>query len=191
MIEQTTETARAREEAWIRSQEQERLERQRRKEMEAFRRRELMQALGEGNPALAERLQAFGIDAETLSTVHIVPLVEVAWADGTVTVRERQQVEEIARMRGIRPGTPAHAHVVSWLAEPVPAGLFEASLSALRATLANRPVDEAAALRRDVEWNCRRVAAASGGFLGLGTRVSGDEEKVIAALRSALGGRAD
>ena len=42
------------------------------------------------------------------------------------------------------------------------------------------------ALERDVLGRAREVAAAAGGFLGLGNKVSESEEKVLAELRTSF-----
>ena len=46
---------------------------------------------------LRSRLQALGVDADTWHVVALLPLVQVAWADGHVHDDERRSIMERAR----------------------------------------------------------------------------------------------
>jgi hypothetical protein len=52
------------------------------------------------------------------------------------------------------------------------------------------PEEEGAALRRELVSKCMRVAAASGGFLGQGRRMSEVESEVVDHIRDELAGGA-
>src|SRR4029450_3731433 len=56
----------------------------------------LGKASGITKPAGLEKLRALGIRAETAAALSIVPLVEVAWADGALDAKERRVVVERA-----------------------------------------------------------------------------------------------
>ncbi|MBD0327692.1 MAG: hypothetical protein ICV68_14740, partial [Pyrinomonadaceae bacterium] len=49
------------------------------------------------NAEILRSLQEMGYTRETLSLLHLVPLVYVAWAEGFVTDEERAQILEAAR----------------------------------------------------------------------------------------------
>ena len=53
---------------------------------------------------LLDQLAALGIKPETLVALSLVPLVEIAWADGTVQASERQAILETARAAGLVQG---------------------------------------------------------------------------------------
>jgi hypothetical protein len=51
--------------------------------------RSLAESTGITDAALLERLAGFGFDAETAAVLHLVPMVQVAWADDVVSPAER------------------------------------------------------------------------------------------------------
>ena len=61
-----------------------------------------------------------------------VALVQVAWAEGHVSQREREVVLEIAASRGVGPGSPAHAKLESWLKTRPHDSVFETAMEVLR-----------------------------------------------------------
>src|SRR5512144_460515 len=76
------------------------------------------------DPALLQRVVGLGLNRETGAAMLVVPLVQVAWADGEVTDREREVLLEIAAERGVVAGTPPHAQLVAWLRERPAVELF-------------------------------------------------------------------
>jgi hypothetical protein len=56
----------------------------------------------------------------------------------------------------------------------------------MRAALETLPLEESERRKRDLLAGCTRVAAASGGVLGLGSKISGVERSVIARIASEL-----
>src|SRR6478609_868272 len=61
----------------------------------------LADKLHEDEPALLERIQKLGVTLDTGSAFILAPLVEVAWADGSVSHAERDAILQIARQRGV------------------------------------------------------------------------------------------
>src|SRR5687767_4932023 len=52
----------------------------------------LARAAGIKNPAIVERLLALDVRPETVTALSLVPLVEVAWADGSLDDNERRVI---------------------------------------------------------------------------------------------------
>jgi prepilin-type processing-associated H-X9-DG protein len=129
---------------------------------------------------LRSRLQALGVDADTWHVVGLLPLVQVAWADGHVHDAERKSIMDRARA-----GMPLDEHalrlVEGWLTwRPSPA-YFARGQEVLR-TLAARGVTSG-----DVRSGCEAVAEAAGGVFGRFGRVSAEERAVIDAVVASLG----
>ncbi len=149
--------------------------------------RETLAALsGIADPALLDLLLAQGIDAETWLAVSLVPLVEVAWADGQVEAAERRAVLAAAAANGVLPGTPSHALLEGWLATRAAEGLLQAWGEYTVALCARLPAAERESLKRQVVGRARAVAEAAGGILGLGRKVSAREEEVLRELEKAF-----
>jgi hypothetical protein len=133
------------------------------------------------DPELIEKLVELGVDAESWTALSLVPLVEVAWADGRLEAGERKAILDAAAAEGIAPGSPGAALLDSWLVERPQSALF-ASWGAYATGLATRlDSAERAELRRDIIERARKVARAAGGMLGIAA-ISDDEKRVIAAL---------
>jgi hypothetical protein len=131
---------------------------------------------------------------ETGAAILVVPLVQVAWADGEVTNREREVVLQIAAERGISSGTPPHAQLVAWLRDRPAGDLFDAAMAVLRVGFSVLAAEERADRIRALLDACERVAEASGGLaklLGLSHGVSGEEAEVLEALTRKLRGASD
>jgi hypothetical protein len=132
-----------------------------------------------------EILQDLGYTPETVMLLHLVPLVQMAWADGGVSDRERALIVEAARARGVEAGSPADEQLAEWLTSRPSEQLFERTLRAIRAFLQARPAVEREASRRELLSYSTAIASASGGVLGFGA-VSAEERGLLARLGSEL-----
>jgi hypothetical protein len=117
--------------------------------------------------------------------LHLVPLVQMAWAEGGVSDRERALIVEAARARGVDPGSPADRQLADWLTSRPSERFFEQTLRAIRAFLEARPAEEREANRRELLSYSTAIASASGGVLGFGA-VSAEERALLARLSSEL-----
>jgi hypothetical protein len=181
--------SRTREDQYFLKEEQKRLEAMRDRpaqEAEAIR---LMERFGIRDPQLVRELSDAGFDVDTFRVLYLVPLIQVAWSDGGVSSSERDRVLEIAGFHGIRPGSAAHDRLREWLKNRPSDQFFETCLRGIKAMLADRPPFESRALSRDLVWYCSRIAATSGGFLGLGSRISAEEEQMLTQLAMELDAR--
>ena len=182
------ERRRALEEAFFAKENEELLERLRRADAAQSRKAALAAASGIADDAVLERLAALGLGADTLAALALVPLVAVAWADGGIDDKERSAVLAAAEEAGIGRQAASRELLARWLREPPPRELLAAWTDYTRAVSAT--LDDAArqALRADLLGRARRVAEAAGGFLGLGRRVSANEETVLRRLEDAFSG---
>lgn len=143
-------------------------------------------ASGITDDAVLDKLIGLGIGAETLAALSLVPLVLVAWADGSIDAKERGAVLSGAEAVGIDRKHPSRELLEGWLAKRPPAELAATWKGYIHAV---SPTMDAAArdvLRRDLLGRARSVAEATGGVLGLGRRVSDTEEAVLRDLEAAF-----
>jgi hypothetical protein len=146
----------------------------------------LAAASGISDPAIVQHLVDLGLEPDTLLALRLVPLVEVAWADGSLDQQERAAVLGALSAAGIAPGSAARALVEGWLAAPPGPELREAWTTYTRSLVGRLQPAERADLRRAVVDGARAVAQAAGGFLGLGSKVSAAEEEVLRQLEAAF-----
>ena len=155
-------------------------------------RRLVAEAAGVASEALAERLLALGFRAETVILLDVIPAVEVAWADGLVSGRERKALVGIAAERGVYMGSRAHGMLLAMLEEPPCAPYFAEARDVLTLVVDAMPEMEANMRRAEVIDYCREVAEASGSLLarlGLGDATSEVERAAIDRVTARFGRR--
>jgi hypothetical protein len=143
------------------------------------------------SPGLLSRIMALGVTIETGPAFLLAPLVQVAWAEGAVTDRERATVLRLAKERGIEPTSPAYAQLEAWLSQRPVDALFDAAIEAIKSGLSVLTPEERADRIRRIVDACRQVADASGGLsrlVGLGG-VSNEEEALLDGMVARLRAR--
>jgi uncharacterized tellurite resistance protein B-like protein len=133
------------------------------------------------DPDLLGRLVDLGIDARSWTALALVPLVEVAWADGSVEPKERDAIVAMAREHGVVAGSPGDALLENLLTKRPEPSVFAAWGGYVTDLAANLTADERAAMRARLVERARKVARAAGGLLGIAS-ISEAEKRVIAAL---------
>lgn len=183
------ERERAQEEGYFRAQDARLIEKLR----EEARLEEIVLALAEhlqvDRPELLRRVIGLGVTLDTAPAFLLAPLVQVAWAEGRVTDRERDTVLRLAAARGVEAGTPAHARLLTWLQERPSDELFDTAVEVIKDALALLAPEEREERLKRLVHACQEVAEASGGLakvLGLGSGVSGEEGALLEAIATTL-----
>ena len=181
-----TERSRKSEEDYFRRKEQELIEKLRnRTEVEAHR-KGLAEAIGLENEQILDVLREIGFDRATVVVLFLVPLLQVAWSDGSIADRERALLLEAAHAHGVKEGTPAHAKLNEWLNAKPPEQMVDRALQVIRDIMAFQSTDVRQATTDKLLNACERIAAASGGFLGLGSKISPEEAAVMKRVASEI-----
>ena len=149
-------------------------------------RRRLAQACGIQDEPLLDFLLASKISVETLAAFFLVPLVEVAWADGKISPDERLAVLQASLDSGISQQSPAYELLNNWLQRPPSKDLLEAWKQYVNVLTQEMGHQERVTLRDRLMGWARSVAEAAGGFLGLGEKISEAEKGVLAELSRAF-----
>ena len=123
---------------------------------------------------------------DTVSLLPLVPVVQVAWAEGGVTAAERTALVTLARSRGIEAGSAADAQLAQWLDAKPSDTVFASATRLIRAMLDASAQPNINA--DDLVAYCERIAAASGGMLGIRS-VSAEERALLASITADLKGR--
>lgn len=173
------------EEEYFKKQDQELIERMR-KAAEAQRTRQEMEArTALHDPELLNDLESMGFRPDTVSLLPLVPLIQVAWAEKGVSSAERQQIVDLARTRGIEPGSAADRQLDEWLSRQPPEAVFTRATRLIRAMLAAHSGEMHDLSADDLVKYCESIAAASGGILGVG-KVSAEERAALGKIAEGL-----
>lgn len=151
------------------------------------RKESLAAASGIKDATVLDKLLAQNVTGATLMALSLVPLVVVAWADGSLDERERAAILSGAEQAGLGKEHASYQLFEGWLARKPPPELvatWREYVSALSATLTD---DARQALRSEFLGRARTVAEAAGGFLGMGQKVSAAEAAVLGELEQAFG----
>jgi uncharacterized tellurite resistance protein B-like protein len=146
----------------------------------------LARATGIKNVKVLERLIDLEVRPETVTALSLVPLVEVAWADGSLDDVERRMILTRADTAGIAPGSSERALLEAWLTRKPDPKLLTAWAQLIRGLCEQMSREDVATLKEGLLGRARAVAGASGGFLGMGSKVSGAEADVIRRLESTF-----
>jgi hypothetical protein len=176
---------RAHEDEYFRQRDQELVEQARRRAEETAACQRLAHATGVDDEDVLLELHKLGYTVESLPLLYVLPLLEVAWADGMMSDAEREAVISAARGRGVKPGSVADRQLSPWLLNPPSSVMCDATRFLLRAVLQKRSPHMRITILRELLLACREVASASGGLLGFRS-ISGDEQNVIDRIRREL-----
>jgi hypothetical protein len=115
--------------------------------------------------------------------LHLVPLIQVGWADGSISSKERELILEAARLRGVTEGSPAYDQLTDWLTTRPKAEFMDQILGIIRRLLEA----DGSSPGKDLLEDSVRIAGASGGILGFGNKISEEEQAVIERIANGLG----
>ncbi len=147
----------------------------------------LAEASGITEDAVLQSLLDLHIDVQTMAALALIPLIEVAWADDYLDEKEKQAILAAAHASGLEKGQVAYKVLESWLThQPKPQLLktWEEYIRELRGQLSE---EEQKSLKTSLLGRARSVAEASGGYLGLGFKVSKTETTMLKRLEEAFG----
>jgi len=154
---------------------------------------EIALALGEklqvDNPELLARVRQAGVSLDTAPALFLAPLVQVAWAGGSVSRAEHDAGMRLARARGIDPVSPAYAQLEAWLKERPDDLLFDTAVEVIKYGFSVLPPHERDERVKGLVDACHEVAEASGSTLGwiLGIkRVSYSEASALDTIAKKL-----
>lgn len=135
--------------------------------------------------SLAERIKALGFSGESAGVFDLLPLVHVAWADGTVQKGERAAILRVLEARGVTSGSEGFVLMESLLEEQPSDEYMAQSLAVLKELVG------AGGRSAEIVDLCQQVASAAGGFLGLVGKVDDQERALIDQIAHQLGGGSD
>ena len=147
---------------------------------------ELRKATGIASDEVLDRLVQLNIKGEMLTAFKLLPLVEIAWADGAFDKKEGEAVVAAAVAHGIPRDSAALERIKEWLQRgpnPEARKAWYMFASELRKTLTPA---ELKSFREDLLKMARGIAERSGGILGVFFTVSRGEHEVMKKITAAL-----
>jgi hypothetical protein len=177
------ERGRSLEEEYFRKKDKELIDKMRRAAEAEQARSDMGRRTGISDPELLQQLDALGFSPDTVVLLPLVPVVQMAWAEGGVTAAERNLIVKLARSRGIADGSAADRTLVAWLDDRPGEHVFAHAARLIRAMLDAPEQRELTA--DDLVKQAESIAAASGGILGI-NRISAEERQLLDTLAEQL-----
>lgn len=140
--------------------------------------KKLAHVTGIAEERVLQSLVQAGVRAETLAAVGLIPMVEVAWCDGSVSAEERDAVLNAAASQNISPGTAAYELLGQWLITRPDAQVIASWKEYVSEIAKLMPKESVAEVRKHMLERCKRVAESAGGFLGLATISKSEQAKI-------------
>src|SRR4051794_18356903 len=155
---------------------------------------EIAVALGEklqvDNPDLLRRVRAAGVSLDTAPALFLAPLVQIAWAGGSVAKAEHETVLRIARERAMETDSPAYAQLEQWLKKRPADSLFELAVEVIKYGFSVLPPAEKEERIKRIVDACHEVAKASQTkilwVLGLLDGITSSEESALDTITQRL-----
>lgn len=180
-----TDDVRKREEEYFRRKDRELIERMRHEAAAAAARKELETATGITDPDSLKDLEALGFTPATLGLLPLIPVLQVAWAEGGISTAEREMIVTLARSRDVEPGSVADQQLQGWLDTRPSDETFRKAGRLIGAMLDHPEGAEMQVTADDLIKYCEQIAQASGGIFGFGS-VSVEEKTALQQIATQL-----
>jgi hypothetical protein len=135
---------------------------------------------------VSRELAELGFTLETVKLLPLIPVLEMAWAEGGVTPAERKMVVDVARARGVEEGSAADRQLAEWLDRRPEDSVFRRAGRLISALFASGGRFDMTP--DDLLKYCEAIADASGGLFGFG-RVSSEERATLERIANEIKGR--
>ena len=185
MSSSLSDRRKALEDRFFQDQESQKLEKLRGQLAAKKSKEELEAASGIDDAKLLDVLVGLDVGVSDLSALSLIPLVRVAWVDGSVKDNERDAILQAAANQGLSNKSHAYHLLEAWLESPPKNELYEAWESYVHGLLAEMDEAHATTLKESILGLAHDVAASAGGLLGIGA-VSKAETEVLAQISAAF-----
>jgi hypothetical protein len=138
------------------------------------------------DPQLLEALEKLGYTHTTIVLLELVPLIELAWSDGSVSPTERDWILRFARARSIAEDMPAWRQLTSWLDHCPSPAFFEGTWRAIKAHAVFLSEKDRTAAREAMIRACTEFANATCQWFGWHGRVCAAKRRVLEEIRKRL-----
>ena len=177
---------RAQEEEYFQKKDRELIEKAQRQARAQQQLRELGERVGITDPEISRELAELGFTPETVKLVPLIPVLEMAWAEGEVTPEERKMVVELARSRGVEADSAADRQLTEWLDRRPDESVFRRAGRLIGALFASGGRFEITP--DDIIKYSEAIAEASGGVFGI-RRVSAEERATLSRIANEIKSR--
>lgn len=132
-----------------------------------------------------QKLVDLNVRPEIVASLALVPLIEIAWADGKIHEKEKVAVLKAASQSFVAKDNPDFSLLQQWLERKPDAKLFTAWNHYIKGLCKELTRHQKDSLKNDFIGYARQIAEATGGFLGIG-KISNTEQEMLQNLETAF-----
>jgi hypothetical protein len=180
--------ARALEDAFFAERDRQLIESLQRKLTAEEKQRVLASAVGISESRMLQAVTGLESGVQVSIIAALMPLIEVAWCDGEVSPKEREAILRAAREMDIPLEPVLQQLLEKWLEKKPSAAAVTAWKEYLQALCRTLDASTRVHLREAIIGRAQKVAAAAGGFLGLGSKVSAAEQACLDEMTQTFNG---
>ena len=136
--------------------------------------------------AQQEAIANLGFTEDTVRILDLTPLVQMAWADGSVSDQEKELIDRVMEKRGVKKGDRAYDLMHEFLNRRPTDAFFDAAITLIKKMYDALPENKKGRAEKDLVEFCVEVADASGGIFGF-NRIESDERKELKKIIESLG----
>ena len=138
-----------------------------------------------------EQRRAGELDENEGKLLFLVPLVQVAWAHGAISPRERQLIFEAARIEGIDARDALNDRLADWLINQPSRKFFDDCLQLINEKLLQMTVKEREERKAEILAFGTRVAASAGGksLMDIEHHISPEEHETLGEISAVMNQR--
>lgn len=148
--------------------------------------KQMASILGVTDEAILRQLLSLGFTSGTARLLWLMPSLQVAWADGYVSLREGEMLLRAACTRSALSDLSAKTMMQQWLEQYPSDTFFDQALHSIRGILDTINANDRALLKEDLLAHCIEIAAASRHRPGLQPRIAAPENAVIHQIAATL-----
>ncbi len=137
------------------------------------------------NQDILQKFIELDVSPEAVTSLTLVPLVMVAWADGEVDDKEREAVLNSLKGYGVIKNNVNYTLLKEWLEKRPPHKMLDAWAHYISGICGSLSAEERGELKANIMGHATAVAGASGGFLSV-MKISPEEERILAKLEKAF-----
>jgi hypothetical protein len=128
------------------------------------------------------------IESDKKSMLFLVPLVQMAWAHGAISPREKQVIFETAREDGIDEKHDYNTELDRWLVYQPSREFFDECLEQIESEMRAMTVRQRNEKLETLLRRCERVAASAGekSRMDINHAISSEEKNLLATLKQTL-----
>ncbi|MCB4791467.1 MAG: hypothetical protein LHV68_06220 [Elusimicrobia bacterium] len=138
----------------------------------------LREASGIQDEAVLQKLVDLNIKPDTVASLAVVPLVEVAWANGTIGLKEKEAVLTAVSKFGWTNKNIDYMLLERWLEHKPDPALLQAWGEYTKYVCEQMNSDEVVRFRTEIMSHAKAISEVSGGILGLG-KISQQEKEML------------